>query len=232
MMQTRARDLMNPDVTTVPPGVPASDLARMFADRGISTVAVVDPQGTLQGIVTEADLIRRLADEDDQPRAGWLGRFLSSPDNMAERYVRSHGTTAEDLMTKQVITVGPEDSATHIARLMEDHNIRRVLVTAGGQLLGVVGRADLVRALVKPTGASPAELSDEGIRQALLTAMRREAWATTGNIAVGVRDGVVEFTGFRHSETVSHALHVLAKSVPGVKQVVDSTLRRPVVFGP
>jgi CBS domain-containing protein len=135
-------------------------------------------------------------------------------------------------MTKEVVTVGPEDSAAHIARLMDEHKIRRVLVTAGGKLLGLVSRSDLVRALVEPTGGSPTELSDEDIRRAVLAAMRREEWANTGNIAVGVRNGVVEFSGFRHSETVSHALRVLAENVLGVKQVVDRTLARPVIFGP
>jgi CBS domain-containing protein len=231
-MEKRARDLMNPEVTTVPPEVPAADLARMFADRGISTVAVVDPQGALQGIVTEADLIRRLADEDERPRAGWLARRLTNPDTLAERYARSHGRTAGDLMTRDVVTVGPEDSAAHIARLMEEHKIRRVLVTAGGKLLGLVSRSDLVRALIEPTSGASTEPSDEDIRRALLTAMRKEVWADTGNITVGVREGVVEFSGFGHSEAVSRALHVLAESVPGVKQVVDRTLPRPVVFGP
>jgi len=204
----------------------------MFADRGISTVAVVGPEGGLLGIVTEADLIRRLTDEDERPRAGWLARLLGNPNIAAEQYVRSHGRTAGDLMTREVVTVGPEDSAAHIARLMDEHKIRRVLVMEGGKLIGLVSRPSLLRALIEPTKGLPTGLSDEDIRRAVLAAMRREEWATTGNIAVGVRDGVVEFSGFRHSETVSRALRVLAEGVPGVKQVVDRTLARPVVFGP
>jgi CBS domain-containing protein len=231
-MQMRAKDLMDPEVTKVPPGVPASDLARMFADRGISTVAVVGPDGELQGIVTEADLIRRLTDEDERSQAGWLARLLSNPNIAAERYLRSHGRTAGDLMTKEVVTVGPEDSAAHIARLMDEHKIRRVLVMEGGKLIGLVNRPSLLRALIEPAKGTPTELSDEDIRQTVLAAMRREEWATTGNIAVGVRDGIVEFSGFRHSEAVSRALRVLAESVPGVTQVVDRTLAKPVVFGP
>ncbi|MBP0447865.1 CBS domain-containing protein [Roseomonas sp. SSH11] len=231
-MQMLARDLMDPDVVTVPPGVPAADIARMFADRGISTVAVVDHQGALEGIVTEADLIRRLVDEDERPRAGWLTRVLANPNIAAERYARSHGRTAGDLMTKKVVTVGPEDSAAHIARLMEEHKIRRVLVTTAGRLLGLVSRSALVRALVEPASGLTVELSDEDIRRAVLAAMRREEWANTGNIAVGVREGVVEFSGYRQTETIGRALRVLAENVPGVKQVVDRTLLPPVVFSP
>jgi CBS domain-containing protein len=232
VIELRARDLMDSQVAAVPPGIPAADLARMFADRGISTVAVVDPQGTLLGIVTESDLIRRLANEDDQPRTGWLARFLTRADTMAERYARSHGATAGDLMTKQVVTVGLDDTAAHIARLLEEHRIRRVPVTDGGRLLGLVSRSSLIRVLVAAPGDQPGEQSDEDIRRALLVAMRREAWANTGSIAVGVRNGVVEFSGFHQSEAVNRALRVLAENVPGVKQVVDHTLPRPVIYGP
>jgi CBS domain-containing protein len=232
VIQLRASDLMNPDVVTVPPGIPAPDLARMFADRGVSTVAVVDPQGALLGIVTESDLIRRLADEDVRPRTGWLARLLTNPDTMAERYARSHGVSAGELMTRQVVTVEPDDSVAHAARLMEEHKIRRVLVLKDGRLLGLLSRADLLRALVTTQSGPAGQLSDEDIRRAVIAGMRREAWASTRNTAVGVRDGVVEFSGFRHSEAVSRALRVLAENVPGVKEVVDNTVPLPVVFGP
>jgi CBS domain-containing protein len=202
----------------------------MFADHGISTVAVVDPLGTLQGIVTESDLIRRLADEDKQPRAGWLSYLLEDPDTRPDRYARSHAATAGELMTKEVVTVRPGETAAHIAHLMEEHRIRRVLVTEGGRLLGLVSRADLVRALVTPIHDSAGQHPDEEIRRAVLAEMKREAWASSLNTAVGVQNGVVEFSGFYHSEAVSRALRVLAGNVPGVKEVVDNTVPLPVMF--
>jgi CBS domain-containing protein len=129
-------------------------------------------------------------------------------------------------MTARVITVGPDESAAHIARLMEEHNVRRVLVTAGGKLLGIVSRSDLVRALITPEQTAEGELSDERIRRAVVAAMRRESWADTLHTAVDVRDGVVEFFCFSRSDTVSRALRVLAENVPGVKGVVDHTHHR------
>src|SRR3954452_1363118 len=142
-----ARDLATTEVATMPPETPVAAITRMFADRSVSAVAVTDAAGTLLGIVTESDLIRRLADEDERP-SGWLARLFDSPNAKAERYARSHGVNAGEVMTGRVVMAGPEDSAAHLARLMEEHKVRRVLVTEGGRVLGLVSRSDLVRALV------------------------------------------------------------------------------------
>jgi osmotically-inducible protein OsmY len=112
---------------------------------------------------------------------------------------------------------------------MEEHNIRRVLVTEQGRLLGLVSRTDLVRTLVSPL-SEPVGQSDEDVRRGVLEAMKREAWASTLNTAVSVRNGVVEFSGFYHSEPTRHALRVLAENVPGVTKVVDSMVAPPPMF--
>ena len=220
-----ARDLMTADVVTVPPETPVAAIARMFADRGISAVSVIDPAGVLLGIVTESDLIRRLADEDEQP-SGWLVRLFNSPASKAERYARSHGAHAGEIMSERVITAAPEDSAAHIAHLMEEHKVRRVPVIKDGRLIGLVSRSDLVRALIAQQEVPEGELSDEYIHRAILAAMRREPWADTVHTAVHVENGVVELYGFTRSDTVSRALCVLAENVPGVKRVVDHTHHR------
>ena len=187
----------------------------------VSAVPITDASGTLLGIVTESDLIRRLADEDEQP-AGWLARLANPPGARAARYARSHGVTAREVMTDRVVTVAPDTTANHIAHLMEQHRIRRVLVAEQGRLLGMVTRADLLRALVAD-GPPEGEMSDERIRAAILAAMRREAWADTLHMTVNVREGEVEFHGFSRSASVQRALRVLAENVPGVKRVVDNT---------
>jgi CBS domain-containing protein len=230
MTQLCARDLVTAEVVTVSPESRAADIARMIADRGVSTVAVVDQLGALLGIVTESDLIRRLADEDEQPRKSWLASLLEGPNVSAERYARSHAATAGELMTREVVTVHPGERAAHIAHLMEEHNIRRVLVMEQGRLIGLVSRADLVRAVMVPIGAASRAHSDEDIRRAVLAEMRREPWASKLDTAVAVQDGVVEFSGMYHSEATSRALRVLAENVPGVREVVDSTVPPPVMF--
>lgn len=225
MNNLRARDLMTPDVITVPPGTPVIAIARLLADRGISAVPVVDAGGTLRGIVTEADLIRRLAGEVERP-ASWLATLFSNAAQDADRYARTHGMTAGDIMTEGAISVDPDTLAGEIAQLMETRNIRRVLVVQDGRLRGLVSRADLLRALVAPTQEGGA-LSDDRIRRAVLAAMKREPWADTFYTLVDVQDGIVEFHGFSRSNAVQRGLRVLAENVPGVKGVKDSTQPMP-----
>lgn len=225
MTSLRARDLMTPDVVTVPPETPVLTIARMLADRGISAAPVVDPQGQLLGIVTEADLIRRLAGEEDKP-AGWFAGLFASPEHDAARYARTHGVTARDVMTADVVAVDPDMLASAVAHLLEERGIRRVMVTQEGRLKGIVSRADLLRALVAPPQEA-GELSDDRIRRAVLAAMKKEPWADTFYTMVDVHDGVVEFHGFSRSATVQRGLRVLAENVPGVKSVVDSTQPMP-----
>ncbi len=225
MEAMRARDLMTPDLVTVPPETPVLAIARLLSERGISAVPVTDAKGTLLGIVTEADLIRRLAGEQDRP-SGWFAGLFANPGEMAERYARTHGVTARDVMTQSVVTVGPDEPAGAIAHLMEDRGVRRVVVTEDGRLKGIVSRADLLRALVAPP-PQETDLSDERIRRAVMAAMRKEPWADTYYTMVEVRDGVVAFHGFSRSEAVKRGLRVLAEQVPGVKSVVDNTQPMP-----
>ena len=225
MAQLTARDLMTPDVVTVPPETPVIAVARLLAERGISAVPVLDTAGTVLGVVTEADLIRRLAGEEDRPQ-GWLRSLFADPGEQAERYARTHGSTAAEIMTETVVSVTPADGAAHVAHLMEEKGIRRVLVLEDGRLRGIVSRADLLRALVSPPKAT-GDLSDDRIRQAVLAAMRKEPWADTFYTLVEVKDGVVEYHGFMRTEQVKRGLKVLAEQVPGVKGVVDATQPMP-----
>jgi CBS domain-containing protein len=225
MTSLRARDLMTPDVVTVPPETPVLAVARLLADRGISAVPVVDAAGQALGVVTEADLIRRLAGEADKP-ASWFAGLFSNQERDAQRYARTHGVTARDVMSAEVIAVDPDALASTVAHLMEDRGIRRVLVTQDGRLKGIVSRADLLRALVAPA-PEQGELSDERIRRAVLAAMKKEPWADTFYTMVDVREGVVEFHGFSRSAAVQRGLRVLAENVPGVKSVVDNTQPMP-----
>ena len=225
MTSLRARDLMTAEVLTVPPSTPVIAIARMLADRHISATPVVGPEGQVLGIVTEADLVRRLAGEEDKPHS-WFGGLFANPARDAERYARTHGVTAEDIMTEEVVTVDPDTLASTVAHMMEDKGIRRVLVVQDGRLKGIVSRADLLRALVAP---SPAEedLSDDRIRRAVLADMKKEPWADTFYTLVDVKDGVVEFHGFSRSAAVQRGLRVLAENVPGVKGVTDNTQPMP-----
>ncbi|MCA3321432.1 MAG: CBS domain-containing protein, partial [Roseomonas sp.] len=105
----RARDLMTTSLVTIPPEAPLDAVARVFADRGISGAPVVDGAGTLLGMVTEGDLIRRLAAKEDAPKSWVLGLFASATEQAA-RFARTHGHRARDVMTTDIASVTEETS--------------------------------------------------------------------------------------------------------------------------
>lgn len=225
MTQLTASDLMTTEIVSVPPDTPVLAVARLLSERGVSAVPVLGPAGEVLGVVTEADLIRRLAGEEDA-KPGWFLSLFRDPATEAERYARTHGLRARDIMTRNLVSVQPKETAAHLAHLMEDRNIRRVFVLTDGRLRGIVSRADLLRALVAPM-PEPGEFSDERLRGAVLAAMRQQPWTDGFHTLVDVQAGVVIFHGFIRDEGVMRGLRVLAESIPGVKGVRDETRPMP-----
>lgn len=225
-----ARDLMTKEVVTVPAETPVTSLARLLGERGISAAPVTDPQGRLLGIVTEADLLRRLASAEDAP-VGWLRRLFGNKDRQAEHYARTHGMQARDVMTRDVVSVPPDAAAEHCAHLMEKRGVKRLpVVDGGGRLRGVVSRADLLRAVLEPPAriGTAAEADDRRVFDALRKEMREQPWAGGFYTFADVRDGVVTLHGFVRSEAMRRGLRVLAERVEGVERVDDRMVDAPV----
>lgn len=222
----RARDLMTTSLVTIPPDAPVEAVARVLSDRGISGAPVVDSSGKLLGMVTEGDLMRRLAAVEDRPQS-WIAGLFKSAEEQAARYARTHGRKARDVMTTDLVTVDEDTPIEHIARIIEEKNIRRVPVVRDGKLLGVVSRADLLRALIGPPQSLSADAPDSRIRVRVVEAMRDQPWVDTYFIFPEVKDGVVTFYGFCRSEKVKQGLRVLAEGVPGVKEVRFETEEAP-----
>jgi hypothetical protein len=178
---------------------------------------VLDAEGRLLGLLTEGDLIRRLAATTDKPRSWFLSIFGSAP-AQAEHYARSHAHKVRDVMTTEVEWVAPDRPVAEVAALLERRNIRRVPVLQDGRLLGIVSRADLLKvSLAAPPAAAGS--TDHEIAQALSRAMRDEPWIDAYFIFPEVKDGVVTIHGYCRSEEVQRGLRVLAEGIPGVKEV-------------
>jgi len=212
----KVRDVMTRKVISVPADTPAMAIARMLADRGISAVPVTDSWGMLLGIVSEADLICRLA-SCDRPEPGFFRALFYDRERAAARYAAVHGATTADIMTREVVTVTEEVSVEHAAHLIEQHKVRRLPVVQDGVLVGILSRADLLRALLVPS----AETSDETIRAAVAAEIARLPWADAPYVFFDVADGVVTLYGFCHSAAVRKGLEAIAASVPGVARVED-----------
>jgi CBS domain-containing protein len=220
------RDIMSREVMTVTPDTPVPALAALFADRGISGVPVVEADGSLIGLVTEGDLIRRLVAENEQPRS-WLSRMFGSSPQQAHQYAQVHGQRARDVMSTQLQVLSEDDTVSHAAALLEKHHIRRLPVVKNGKLLGILSRADLMRAVLAPVAKTEIAVSDKEIREQVRKAMRKQAWADSYLIFADVADGVVTFHGFSRSADVERALRVLGESVPGVKEVRLDLVPKP-----
>jgi CBS domain-containing protein len=226
-----ARDLMSTGLLTFLPDMGLEAACRAMAERGVSGAPVVRDDGLLAGIITEGDLIRRLA-APATPKAGWFASLFRAPDTEAAHFARIHGRTVKDVMTMDVATVDEDASAEQIAHIMQARGVRRVPVLRDGVLVGLVSRADLLRALIIGESGSAAARSDGEIRRALSNALRAQSWFDRHLMFFDVADGVVRLHGFCGSEDVRRALRVLAEGLPGVKRVeADFSAPPPFLLG-
>jgi CBS domain-containing protein len=148
---------MTKDVRTVRPDATLADVARQMIDHHLGAVPVVDEQGRLLGIVTEADLLRASPlKEIGQLR--WLNLFVGSK-TIADEYAQAHHLAASSVMSRTVISTTPDAALESAAALMEQRRVRRLPVCEpGGRLVGIVARADLLRAALP---AAPRRLAEE-----------------------------------------------------------------------
>jgi CBS domain-containing protein len=216
-----AADVMTRRAISVAPDAPIEDAVKLMLDHGISGLLVVDAAGKLVGIVSEGDLLRRSELGTGRQRSWWL-KLLLSPGRQAGDFTRSHGRKVSDVMTGDVVSVDANAPLSDIVELMERHRIKRVPVTDHERVVGVVSRADLLRALaVTARQVAPAPGDDRAIRERVLDALDRESWTPISTMNVTVTDGVVDLWGAISDEQERRAVVVIAENTPGVKQVKD-----------
>lgn len=173
----RVRDVMTTQVVTVREDTPVKDVAQVLLAHRISGAPVLSRHGELVGIITEADLLYKELPEE---KGGWL--FRPDPEGLRKR----EGLLARDLMTWPVITVDEDTPLREAARLMAKHRVNRLPVVRDDRVVGIVSRADVLKALAR----EDAEL-ERAVREALL----RELWVHPATVHVRVEDGVVYLEG-------------------------------------
>ena len=220
----KAADVMVSNVITVRPNDTVQEIARLLLARRISGVPVVGGDGKLIGIISEADLLRRVESGTDRRRSSWLELFTASNAQLAAEYVKTHARKAEDVMSYPVVTATPDTTLDEIARLLEKHKIKRVPIVDGGKVVGIVSRANLLQGLASlGRKIGPArKTSDSAIRRKVVTALSREPWVPAGQLNVTVHNGVVDLWGFVESSQQKEAIRVAAEIIPGVRAVTDN----------
>lgn len=215
-----ARDVMTTDVIAATPQTSVEALTQLLLDHAVSAVPVVGAGGEVLGVASEADLVRRLR---SPRRKKWWLAFLAGRVELASEFARIHGRRVEDVMNQPAITVTEETPVEEIARILEEHRIKRVPVVRDGRLVGIVTRRDLVRALAMRPATAPAEVppDDTEIERRVSEALRHTKWLEYPSVQVRVADGVVSLEGFVDHAEVRRALRVLAENTPGVRGVED-----------
>lgn len=223
----QAADVMSQAVISVAPDGAVSEIAQLMLKHGISAVCVVDSQGKLVGIVTEADLLRRIETETEPRHSHWL-EFMSSDAELARDYIKARARKAADIMTAPVVTATEATPLRAIVELMERHRIKRVPVIRGDVAVGMVSRANLMQAL-SVTGQFPTSpKADRTIRDSLQIELKGQRWAHAAALNVIVSDGVVHLWGTVRSPEERTALRIAAENAGG-KAVEDHLALIPAV---
>jgi CBS domain-containing protein len=163
-------DFMTRRVVTVAPDASILSAAQLMLEHKVSGLPVIDDHGRVVGIVSEHDLLRSHDDGGKQPH--WL-QLLIGKAELADECAGCHDRKVSEVMTRDPVTVTAASPIGEACRLIEDHGIKRLPVVRDGMLVGVIARADLVRALT--SAIHIAANTDSGVK-ARLTELERQFW--------------------------------------------------------
>jgi len=204
-MKTAVKDVMTTRVIWVKPGATFRGMAVALRENRVSAFPVIDDDGKLVGVVSEADMLTKEALADP----GVLGGLLHHRDQ-----AKARGVTAGDLMTAPVVTVAPEDTVEHAARLMYTHKVKRLPVTdANGHLAGIISRADVLAIFDRTDEDIRGEIADDVIAGEFLVDPR--------TLGLAVRDGIVTLSGTPENSQVGRDILRRVRHVQGVVAVRD-----------
>lgn len=213
----KAKDVMTTPVVAVPVGETVETAVSLMLKHHISGLPVIDTGGRLVGLVSEGDLIRRLADGDKKRHSWWLALLGELSESSAD-FVKAKSHHVADVMTREVVFVDEDTSVAKIANLLEAKRIKRVPVVRNGSVVGIVSRANLLHALSVLQAEHIAGPSGD---DRILRAKVQEALAAIPNVTLNlvnftVDQGNVTVTGAVHDASEEHAIQVAIENVDGV----------------
>ena len=220
----RVRELMSTTVLTIGPEAPIRDVAAILVEHRISGIPVCDIEGNVLGVVSEGDILYKQHDPREAHTGGPLGWIVDGSPDVAG-YRKADALTSGKAMTSPAVTIAPGAAVAEAARLMSERRVNRLPVVDDGKLVGIVTRADLVRAFVRTDEQIEAEIRND--------VLERTLWVDEGRIEAAVSHGAVTLSGALDRRSDVELLERLVRRVPGVVTVassvgwrVDDTTRR------
>lgn len=207
MRHPTARDIMTHPVITVPPDTTVREVVMLMRRFEISGLPVVDVEGQILGIVTEADVLQK--EDVLQPRppvVPWHGRSLWL-ERIVDRHRKATGTTARDLMTENVVTADEDTGVRELAHLMLARGINRIPIVQRRRVVGIVTRADILKVFTRTDAALV-----ETIRDALV----HDLWIDPTGLTIACTDGVVTIAGQVDRHTDRNIVIKWIRAVDGV----------------
>jgi CBS domain-containing protein len=199
----RVKDVMTENVATVGQGATLKQVAQLMVERGISGVPVVNSEGRVLGVVSEADIIVKAASRPES--AGILGT-LFAPEAVDERHLSA--TTAGQAMTAPAVTIDIDRSVSEAARRMVEHQVNRLPVLNDGRLVGIVSRGDLIRAFTRSDTEIWEELHNDVLPNKL--------WISPEGLDITVVGGRVKVAGRVRTRTDAELIESFAWRLAGV----------------
>jgi CBS domain-containing protein len=212
-MRAKVRDVMTTRVVAVKRNATFKDMAALLTEYRVSAFPVLDDDGKVIGVVSEADMLSKEALVAAMGvQAARLARISGSPYH--DEFAKAAAVTAGDLMTNPPVVVTPDEPVTSAARLMYHGRVKRLpVVGEKGQLVGIVSRADVLSVYSRP---------DSEIRQEITeNVIRGEFFADPEHFTVTVSDGIVTLQGYPESTVGGRDMVAEAWHVEGVVSVRD-----------
>lgn len=225
-----AMKVMTRPVVTIPADATVYAAADILLGARISAAPVVDADGKMIGIVSEADLMNR-PESGTVPAKSWLQRLLAPEVVLARDFLRSHSHHVADVMTHDVVTAEERTDLKEIAGLMQSRGVKRVPIVRDGKVVGIVSRANLLQGLLaRDPRAGEGTAPDDDLRERVNDELDRHSWASDVSNVV-VENGAVHLWGQTFSPTARDAVRVAVENVHGVKRVVNNIVVLPVEAG-
>lgn len=204
----KVEDLMTRDVITVAPDAPLKDAARRMLEAGVSGLPVTDEEGSVVGIITEADFVQAEAGRRSGKRAGLL-RFIDRD----HTGIPSQELRVRDVMTGDVEMIGSGSDHAEAARRMEQKKVKRLPVVDEGRLVGMISRSDILRAFARHDKDIITEIEEHVLLEVL--------WIDPDRVSVTCVDGHVTLDGTLETKSEKGLLLELTKRLDGVVSVED-----------